>query len=98
MSALSRAQRAYDDQLPEDDLDFLDSYEGEELIRIEEEELTNTGCGRIIEQEDLWRALCSDRNFRVIRDRVIKEMMETRSFKDAAESRLRSDLEKRAEL
>src|SRR5690606_24426207 len=45
---LSSAQRAHDELLPEDDLEFLDTAEGEDFAREEEEELQRTGAGRVI--------------------------------------------------
>lgn len=83
-AAFSRAQRAYDDQLPEDDLDFLDTPEGEDFEREEEEALMQTGCGRVIDAEQLWAALSRRRDFRAIRDEVINELMKTASYKAEA--------------
>ncbi|MGI9573875.1 hypothetical protein ACRYJU_07285 [Alloalcanivorax xenomutans] len=94
---LSGAQNSYDNQLPEDDLDFLDTAEGEDFAREEEEELQRTGAGRVIGPEEFWQALCWDPEFRRIRDRVINELMDTRRFRQRARERMEKDAELRAE-
>ena len=95
--AFSRAQRAYDDQLPEDDLDFLDTPEGEDFEREEEEALMLTGAGRAIEPEQLWKALNRRRDFRHIRDEVIGELMQASSYKQEARRLIEADAERRNE-
>jgi hypothetical protein len=96
-AAFSSAQRAYDDQLPEDDLDFLDTPEGEDFEREEEEALMLTGAGRAIEPEQLWKALNRRREFRAIRDDVINELMKTDSYKQEARRLIEADAERRNE-
>ena len=96
-AAFSRAQRAHDDQLPEDDLDFLDTPEGEDFEREEQEALMLTGAGRAIEPEQLWRALNRRRDFRHIRDEVIGELMQTDSYKQEARRLIQADAQRRNE-
>lgn len=93
--AFSRCQRAYDDQLPEDDLDFLDTPEGEDFESQEQESLIATGAGRAIEPETLWRALNRRREFRAIRDAVIDELMRTQEYRAEARRLLAADAERR---
>ena len=95
--AFSRCQRAYDDQLPEDDLDFLDTPEGEDFEREEQESLIATGAGRAIEPGALWRALNRRRDFRAIRDEVIEELMRGQEYKAEARRLIKQDMERRNE-
>lgn len=95
--ALSSAQRAHDDRLPEDDLEFLDTRDGEDFAREEEEELQRTGAGRVIGPEEFWQALCREPDFPAIRDRVINKLIDTRSFCVAARERMEKDAELRAQ-
>ncbi len=94
---LSGAQNSYDNQLPEDDLEFLDTAEGEDFAREEEEELQRTGAGRVIGPEEFWQALCREPEFPAIRDRVINKLIDTRSFCVAARERMEKDAELRAQ-
>lgn len=96
--AFSRCQRDYDNQLPEDDLEFLDTPEGEEFAQDEEEALRETGAGRVIEQEELWRALNQRRDFRKIRDEVIARLIEHPQWAVEAEQLYREDMKRRGEL
>lgn len=93
--AMSSAQQRHDDAEPVDDLTFLDDDPDEvvEFDRIEEEELKTTGAGRVIDPEDLWAALCWNKEFRAIRDEVIANLMKGSKYKQARAERMSKDAE-----
>ena len=95
--AFSRCQRTHDDQLPEDDLGFLDTPEGEEFASEEEEALREAGAARVIEFEEFWHALNQRRDFRKIRDEVIAKLIEEPQWAAQAERMHREDMERRNE-
>lgn len=95
--AFNRCQRAHDDQLPEDDLGFLDTPEGEEFASEEEGALRETGAARVIEWDQFWQALNRRRDFRAIRDRVIDQLIKDPSWVAQAEQAHREDMERRNE-
>lgn len=95
--AFSRCQRAHDDQLPEDDLGFLDTPEGEEFASEEEESLRETGAARVIDWDQFWSALNRRREFRAIRDEVIEQLMKAPSWAAQAEQFYREDMQRRNE-
>ena len=93
--AVSNGQDKLDRSVPEDDLTFLDD-DPEEVVefdRTEEEELKTTGAGRVIDPEDLWAALCWNKDFRAIRDEVIAKLMKDSKYKQARAERMSKDAE-----
>lgn len=90
--AMTNGQDRLDNATPEDDLTFLDD-DCEEFDRTEEEELKTTGAGRVIEPEDLWAALCWNKDFRAIRDDVIAKLMKDSKYKQGRKARMERDEE-----
>ena len=94
--AMASAQEAYDNALPVDDMDFLDD-DKVDFDREEEEALTETGAGRVIEPEQLWAALRRKPEFRAVLDTVITEMMDDERYQQARDERMKLDAQQRME-